>query len=155
MHDLDVIERACQALGWKLKRGQKHFKWFNSFVGDSPIPRHLFTDEELTKIDAMSHREQCEFMTNFLNKTECVGAIEVPGCNYEIGLMPLKGQLIPVWDWWDAGLRAALGSTDESNPLAQEYSCAAIKQEAENSGFTWECETLPNGNKAITVNTGY
>ena len=35
VHDLDALDEACQTLGLELRRGQKSYAWWGTYVGDS------------------------------------------------------------------------------------------------------------------------
>lgn len=39
--DLDALDKACGKMGLELVRGQKRFKWWGRFMGDSRPPKEL------------------------------------------------------------------------------------------------------------------
>jgi hypothetical protein len=84
--DLDSLAKACERLGLELVKGQKTFKWYGRFVGDSPgIPGMKASDYG-----------------------KCEHAIRVKGNKvaYEIGLIKRrdgKAGYELIWDNWAGG----------------------------------------------------
>ena len=110
--DLDAVEAACNALGWKLLRGKTTHRWFGRWVGDYPLPEGV-KREELGK---------------------CAHAIQVPGARYEIGLVETPEGYKPVWDFWkDGGL-----SQDAGDRLAAEYNVIHAEHVAQEQGWLTE-----------------
>jgi hypothetical protein len=82
LKDLEAVKALCQERGWQFMQGQKTYRWFGEFVGDSPMPKGM------TKAD--------------LGK--CDHAIKVPGASCEIGLRSTgKGSYKLAFDGWGAG----------------------------------------------------
>jgi hypothetical protein len=40
--NLKALIAACSCLDWNVTIGHEHFRWFGSWVDDSPVPRQLF-----------------------------------------------------------------------------------------------------------------
>jgi hypothetical protein len=62
---LDSLELACKRLGCSLIKNQKTYKWWNTHVGDYPLPEGM-KKEDMGK---------------------CAHAIKVPNANWEIGVI--------------------------------------------------------------------
>lgn len=130
IESLDALADACKTLGLELVLGQKTYKWFGRFVGDSPMPEG-FTREELGK---------------------CLHAIRIPGHKeaYEIGVVNRKDG-VPgftlLWDFWAGGygMQAAVGKN--GGLMKQAYFIARAKKEALRKGYrTTQVVRKPNGN---------
>lgn len=127
MTDLNAIKAACQRLGWKFCEGQQEYRWWGHWVDDSPVPRHLFTDEaEYKRVVNMPKHERKEHMNGLLGK--CAHAIKVPGCSYEIGILDQGNKLVPIWDWVAHDLHTAIGQ--KGGTLVQAYAVEKAKLEA-------------------------
>lgn len=117
--DLDSLEKACERLGLELVRGQKTFKWFGKFVGDSRPPKEM-ADQGYTaeKYGTCDH------------------AVRVKGNGraYEIGLVNRadgKGYML-AWDSWAGGhgLLAATGynAKDQGATKLKDWYAAEVAQ---------------------------
>ncbi len=144
----EAMYRTCKRQGWKFDHTRKTYRWNDSWVDDSPIPQHLFSPEETKRIEALSKSERKELMNSILGK--CEGAITIPGCNFEIGLVRnWEGKLIAIWDWVSyGGLKAVLGSPEEpeKNPLYQMYGVELTKLQYEQAGCEWTETWNPESN---------
>ena len=101
------LKEACQRLGLIFIDNQKTYKWYGTWVGDSPLPEGI-TTEELGK---------------------CSHAIKVSGCAYEIGVVQRGSKYILLWDSWSSGgLELKIGK--DAGILKQAYSIQRIKREA-------------------------
>jgi len=101
------LKEACQRLGLIFIDNQKTYKWYGTWVGDSPLPEGI-TTEELGK---------------------CSHAIKVSGCAYEIGVVRRGSKFILLWDSWSSGgLELKIGK--DAGILKQAYSIQRIKREA-------------------------
>ena len=114
--DLAVLAKVCKELGLELKIGQKTYRWFGKFVGDSKLPDGLRI-EDLGK---------------------CDHAISVAGNSsaYEVGLRKEPdGSFRLVYDFWGSGygLEAAVGKN--CGKLMQAYSQEVAKKNLLKSGY--------------------
>lgn len=116
--DLDVIKRLCQQQGWQFLENQKRFVWYGKFMNDSPVPQG-YTPEDYGK---------------------CEHAIRIPGCSYELGLVPsltgTNGWHILADFWTSGGLDKRLGKQGEV--FRQLYLQTSDIMWAEEKNFGWE-----------------
>jgi hypothetical protein len=114
LKNLDVIEAAAKRLGGRLVRGQKTYKWFGQWVGDTPMPKGM------TKAD--------------LGK--CDHAIVFPDASYEVGVrVQSDGTFSLAWDWWGEGrLLPKMGDTG-AGKFVQAYGIEAAKRAAIRKGY--------------------
>jgi hypothetical protein len=141
--NLEAVEAACKRLGWTLKRGQTSYRWFGQWMGDSPIPEHLFTSDELATIKDMTHNARSAFLSDFLGR--CEHAIEVPGARYEIGLLAHCGTYVPVWDNWQSGGLQGITPENGMAGFIQAYILEAARLQAQAEGRVYQEEVLQDG----------
>lgn len=137
--DLDSLKKACEELGLELVEGQKTYKWFGTFMGDSPLPEG-FTAKDLGK---------------------CEHAIRVPGSNtaYEIGIVKRKdgNGYTALWDFWNGGygLKAKIhdsqGLENNGDMLMQNYASQVSIKQAKKKGFTVTKTVASNGEIILTA----
>jgi hypothetical protein len=108
---LDALIQACNRLGFQFVKNQQTYQWYGRWVGDSPLPEGIKT-EDLGK---------------------CDHAIKVPGCSYEIGVMKRNNSYQLLWDSWESKLRLSIG--ENANILKQAYTVETLKQEAKLKGY--------------------
>lgn len=112
IRDLEDLKRACDRLGLQLIEGQTTYKWYGTWVGDSPLPEGL-TPNDLGK---------------------CHHAIKVPDARYEIGIVQKDRKYILVWDYWyRGGLEEKLGKN--AGLLKQAYAVERVRREATLKGY--------------------
>lgn len=153
LRDLQAVEKACQRLGWKLVLGQSRYRWFGRWMGDSPIPEHLFSAGELQTLQEMTREKRSAFLTNYLGN--CDHAIRIPGATYEIGLLKINGVYQPVWDNWRTGGLAGLSSENGMGGFLQAYALEAAKAEALRNGHTYQEEVLQDGTIKARIVAAY
>lgn len=156
LRSLQAIEAACQRLGWQLHRGQKSYKWFGEWIGDSTLPAELLTQQQLACLKAMTRDEQARFLTEFMG--HCDHAIGVPGCEYEIGILERqddygKTKYLLAYDYWASGglNRHMPTKPEDPNLFAQAYAIEAAKQQAAMEGYCVEEHTQANGTIVLTL----
>ena len=126
VRDLTAIRAACRRLGWELKEGQRSYRWFGEWVGDSPLPEGVNKDTLGT----------------------CAHAIAVPGARYEIGLQKTPTGFRVLWDYWNpGGLTQGTGGQ-----FLQAYAVEKARIEARKQGRSVREETLKDGSIRLTVN---
>ncbi len=156
LKDLEALKLAAQRLGGKLHENRGDFKWYGQWVDDSPIPRHLFTDEEyeaLMKLEGGYGGPRSTYMREFLNRC-CQHKISLPGCEYEVGLMKKGEEFIAVWDWFSSdNLGRVLGA--DGGVLAQAYAVEKAKLEAKKKGLPCEEKTLEDGTVKLLILESY
>ena len=110
LHDLKL---ACKDMGLTFVKNQKTYAWYGRWVGDYPLPEGK-TVEDLGK---------------------CDHAIQVPGCEYEIGVIKKpEGGYELVWDFWrSGGLENVLGK--DAGKLKQAYAKVKVFKEARLNGY--------------------
>jgi len=122
IQSLEVLKDACNRLGLRFKENQKTYRWFGKYMGDYPLPEGM-TPDDLGK---------------------CDHAIEVPGCDYDIGVLKRDGQYRLFWDFWTSGgLEAKLGK--DAGKLKQAYAVSRIKQEARIKRYRVVEKPIQNG----------
>lgn len=136
--DLDALDKACKNMGLELVRGQKKFKWWGRFVGDSTPPKELAEQGYTTD----------KFGT-------CDHAIRVKGANagtYEIGLIQRKDGkgFMLAWDSYQRGygLLNAVGydTKDQgATKLKDWYAAEVARKQMSKQGFM--VRTLQKGRK--------
>ena len=70
IYDLDCLKTACAELGIVFKEGQDVYRWWGEHGGDYPLPAGF-------NIDDLGH---------------CEHAIQVPGTNWEIGVVKARDE---------------------------------------------------------------
>ena len=125
--NLDAVKAMCKRMGWEFCEGQKTYKWYGRFVGDTKLPDGL-------KISDLG---------------KCSHAIKIPGAIYEVGLREQEaGKYIFAFDYWGpGGLQAAVGQGGEK--LRQLYSLEISKITAQKQGHM--CQELPQENGDIKL----
>jgi len=122
IRSLDILKDACKRLDLNFKENQKTYQWFGKYMGDYPLPEGM-TPADLGK---------------------CDHAIEVPGCDYDIGVLKRDGQYRLFWDFWSTGgLEAKLGK--DAGKLKQAYAVSRIKQEARTKKYRVIEKPIQNG----------
>jgi hypothetical protein len=101
------LKQACKRLGLTFCEEQKTYKWYGTWMGDSPLPEGI-SKEELG---------------------QCTHAIKVPECSYEIGVVQRGSKYTLLWDAWSSGgLEQKIGKN--AGILKQAYSIEKIRREA-------------------------
>jgi len=105
--DIQSLREACKRLGFEFVPDQKTYKWYGTWVGDSPMPEGI-SKEQLGK---------------------CDHSIKVPGAQYEIGIVKRNGKYLLLWDSWQyGGLEAKIGK--DGGLLKQAYAIESIRKMA-------------------------
>jgi hypothetical protein len=121
--DLDALEKAAEACGCELVRGQKKYKWFGRFVGDSPMPKGL-TEADLGK---------------------CDHAIRVKGASsqtYEVGVCKTEdGKFALRYDFWSGGYGLVDKVGKDGKKLELNYNVHHAKNFFEQQGYYTNIQT--------------
>lgn len=150
MKSLDAIAAAAKRLGWEFKHNQKTYEWYQKWVDDSPVPRHIFeTEGEYNFVMNMTSEERKEYMTEKLSR--CDHAIKIPNVDYEVGIVKVGEKYVPVWDWFRLDMRRVMGETGA--PLSQAYAVEAAILEAQAHAYTYSEQTLEDGAIQLTIQT--
>jgi hypothetical protein len=142
--DLEALKKCVERLGWAFKEGQKTYAWWGHWVDDSPVPRHIFSEEEYQKILAMPDYERKAYLSERLG--HCEHAISVPGCSNEIGVLWHEDQWKLVWDY--AGGRL---SQDQCAHVPQTYGVCLAELTAQRQGQAYTTTYLENGDAVVKV----
>lgn len=137
---LAALKDACKALGWDFREAQTTYRWFGTWVGDTPFTPDMFdSEEEHAHVLSLGNKSmpysqaQKDYMTEKMGR--CEHAIRVPGADYEIGVVGNgKGGLRLLWDYFDGKLVKAVGG-QTAPKLAQAYSTAVVKRFAKSKGM--------------------
>lgn len=112
INDLQTLKRACEKLGLQFIENQTTYKWYGSWVGDTPLPDGI-TIQDLGK---------------------CDHAVKVPGASYEIGVVRKESKYILLWDFYrPGGLERKLGRN--AGRLKQSYTLERVRKEARLKGL--------------------
>lgn len=133
--DLQSLKDACKARGWVFVEGQRKYRWYGTWVGDTPMPAGM------TKAD--------------LGK--CDHAIKIPGCTYEVGVVRQPDDTYGLaWDYWGTGgLVKALGG-QKAPKLVQAYATEKMKNEARRMDYALESEeVMADGTVRLRLLAGY
>lgn len=128
INDLTALDKACKRMGFELMKGQKTYKWYGRWVGDSPLPEGV----DKSKLGTCDH------------------AIKVPGASYEVGVLKKdNGKYGLLWDYWGAGgLPEKIGKN--GGLLKQAYTLEKAKMESIKKGYFVKEQKL-NGKIQLTV----
>ena len=152
---LAALENACKRNGWTFHRGRKTYRWNNYWVDDSPVPRHIFeTEEEYQKVVGMNRSERQDYMNDKLGRCEHVITVPETSLGFEVGVLNVNGNWVPVWDWIDAQLCRALGG-NTGDKLKQSYAAELTKLEAKAKGYSVYEEQKQDGSLVLTLKAGW
>lgn len=133
MSSLDGIKAACKRLGWKFVEGQRKFKWYGTWVDDSPIPEGMFSESETIRLRHASKAERTAAMTAAMSR--CDHAIIVPGASYEVGVVRKGNGWGLAWDWYaPGGLLPKMGGKN-GGLFLQAYALEQARRAAIKQGF--------------------
>ena len=130
--DLTALKAACGELGFSFMENQHEYRWYGTWVGDSPMPQGM-TKEDLGK---------------------CQHAIRIPGCKYEVGLCKEQGGSYRiVYDYWERSMNQALGQ--KAGPLVQAYAKhKTMREVARMGGRVVGQQVLKDGSVKLVVQQG-
>lgn len=131
--DLVALKAACAELGFSFMENQREYRWYGTWVGDSPMPQGMTTAD--------------------LGK--CEHAIRVPDVNYEVGVRrQTDGSFALVYDWWNSGgLKQHLGTN--AGPLVQAYAKHKTMREVARMGHrVVSQQVLEDGSVKLVVQQG-
>ena len=110
--NLEALRRACKSLGFNFKENQNTYKWYGKFMNDYPLPPNV-KPEDLGK---------------------CTHAINVPGAEYEVGVIKNNTGFELRWDFWGSGgLTERIGRNGEI--LKQAYNVEITEMAAQLEGY--------------------
>ncbi|MGD0399398.1 MAG: DUF1257 domain-containing protein [Syntrophobacteraceae bacterium] len=111
INNLEILKLACERLGLEFMENQQTYKWYGTWIGDTPLPEGISIHD--------------------LGK--CDHAIRVPGAQYEIGIVKRDRKYILLWDFWNqGGLELKLGKN--AGRLKQAYTIERVRKEARLKG---------------------
>lgn len=117
--DLPALQRACSELGLTLVLNQKTFAWFGKWVNDY-------------------HAQDAAFNLGIKPEDygKCDHAIKVPGSNYEIGLVKVKGSASwkIVFDFYGTGREIQNRLGKKAEKLTQHYGLCRAENLAKAKG---------------------
>src|ERR1039458_8209022 len=121
LRDIEAVKRACKDLGLVFKENQRTIRWYGRFLADYDGEDAAFK----LGIDPKDYGT-------------CSHAIEVPGSNYDIGLIrnPATNGYRIYFDFYGshgAAIQAEIGHNGEK--LLQYYAAAKVSMEAKLKGY--------------------
>jgi len=126
IHSLQDLKEACRKLGLKFHEGQKTYKWYGKYEGDTSLPEGI-KEEDLGK---------------------CDHAIHVPKCSYEVGVVRKGNHYILLWDsWYQGGLKKRLGKN--AGILKQAYAVERVKRQARMKGYHISQKKIDQGIRLV------
>lgn len=140
LRDIEAVKRACAELGLTLKENQKKIRWFGRWVNDYSAADAAYK----LGIDVKQYGT-------------CDHAIEVPGSNYDVGLIhnPETNGYKIYFDFYGsqgAKIQQAIGVGGER--LLQYYGVNKAEMEAEKMGYFSERTVVPGTQKIQVTITG-
>jgi len=131
--DLDILEKACQAIGLELVRNKHTFKWYGTWVND-------YNGQNAAYRNGIDPKEY----------GKCEHAIRVKGGNketYEIGVVKNKDEegYSLVYDFWQGGFGLEKVAGKDLTILQKEYNKMVAVDQLTNLGYMVEVEELENG----------
>ena len=137
VRDLEAVKKACAELGLTFKQGQKTIRWFGKWVND------YNAEDAAYKLGIKPE----QYGT-------CDHAIEVPGSDYDVGLLrnPETGGYRLYFDFWGsngAAIQTAIGKNGEK--LLQYYAAQKVAMEAKMKGYFVQRKTMEDGKLQLTI----
>ena len=125
--DLESMRDAFTRLGGEWMEGQQTYEWWNSHVGDYPIPAGM-KKEDLGK---------------------CEHAVRFPGTKWEVGVInnPTGKGYTVIYDFYGssgAPLKRAMGGV-KGEEFKRQYGIAVAKKTARSHGYRVQEKLLANG----------
>lgn len=149
IRDLAALKAAVARVGFEWREGQKTFKWYGTFMGDSNDWVAMFTPEEVARLKAGPRAALISAVTQKMSA--CHHAIRVPGAKYEIGVVDTGGGRYELrLDTYDSSLVAKLGGA-AAPVLVQSYAVERVRQQARRLGHTVTEKKLPNGRVKLSI----
>ena len=112
INDLESLKSACKILGFDFMENQKTYRWYGTWLGNTPLPEGM-TIEDMGK---------------------CTHAIHIPGAVFEVGVVQNGSKYNLMWDSWvGGGLQKHIGKN--ACRLKQTYSLEQIRKGARLKGY--------------------
>jgi hypothetical protein len=106
------LEAAAGRLGGQFLKGQKSYKWYGHWVGDTPMSEGI-NEKDLGK---------------------CDHAISFPGASYTVGVCKTKEGFELRWDYWGSGGLLKHMGDQKGKRFTQAYGVETAKLEARRLG---------------------
>ena len=133
---LTALRKALEACGLEFVENQKKYKWFNAFVGDSPMPdgftwpgkssKHTY-DPKKRMLGTCDHAARVKGLPNA----------------YEVGVYQKEdGTWGIIWDWYagGGGLQKYLGDTNNARKVEEEYAMQLAIEVCQQQAWYYEVE---------------
>jgi hypothetical protein len=126
--DLDALKGACKRLGFEFRENKHTYVWYGIWVGRYPLPEGM-TPEDLGR---------------------CNHAIQVPGCEYEVGVIKRDHSYLLFWDSWrKGGLEKETALGKGARRLKQAYAVEKVKHEARRKGYKLHEKKIDQGIRLV------
>ena len=137
LRDLEAVKAACKDLGLVFKENQKTIRWYGQWVND---------------YDAEDAAYKLGIKTEDYGK--CDHAIEVPGCDYDVGLLrnPATGGYRLYFDFWGGNgqkIQQAIGPN--GGKLVQGYAAHKATAAARAKGYMVQPQAGANGHIKLII----
>lgn len=131
LKDLAAVQSACAELGLVFKQNQKYIRWYGKWMND---------------YDAADAAYKLGIKPEQYGT--CDHAIELPGCDYDIGLLrnPVTGGYRLYFDFYGEGKKIQKALGDNGQKLLQHYAACKATAEAKMKGWLTQRTLQPNGN---------
>jgi hypothetical protein len=130
VNDLASLQAACRKLGLTFCKGQKTHRWFGKFLADSDVGRATASEFNAKTFGTCEH------------------AIEVPGSEYDIGVVrnPSGVGYRLIYDQWGAnGLAISEKLGASLAKLKSEYGAVRATRHLQRQGYRVVRRVLANG----------
>ena len=133
---LTALRKALEACGLEFRENQQRYKWFGSFVGDSPMP------EGFTWTGKTS-RHTYDPKKRMLGTCEHAAGIRGNRDAYEVGVYQKEdGTWGLIWDWYQGGggLQAHLGGQKDAKKIEAEYAMQLAVEVCQQQAWYYEID---------------
>lgn len=137
LRDIEAVKAACKELGLVFKENQKTIRWYGQWMNDYDAADAAYK----LGIDPKQYGT-------------CNHAIEVPGSNYDVGLLrnPVTGGYRIYFDFYGCnGRRIQEAIGEHGGKLVQYYAAHKATMAARAKGYLVSRQTAANGNIKLVV----
>lgn len=148
--NLEDLKAATARLGGMFHEGQKSYRWYNTWVDDTPVPKGMFENEEdYKRMIALPKEQRKREMTKLLG--HCDHAISFQGATFDVGVSKRSdGSFHLQWDYYGQRVLDQKMGRD-GGMFAQAYGVEAAKRAARRKGWIAREQQGKNGQIVVEV----